>query len=67
LRDVFLEDLGLGCLRVTKVHHLIKKLVNDDEVVPNGFFFEGLEILGKDLDNLVKKEKNFGGVCVSFC
>ncbi len=53
LRDVFLQDLGLGRLRVAKVHHLVEKLVDDDEVVADGFLLERLEVLGEDLDNLV--------------
>lgn len=67
LRDVLLEDLGLGGLRVTEIHHLVEELVDDDEVVADGFFLEGLEVLGEDGDEAVQEEEEGGGVGVSFC
>ena len=66
LGDVFLEDLGLGGLRVAEIHHLVEELVDDDEVVPDGFFLELLEVFGEDLHDLVEKEEDLGGICVSF-
>lgn len=66
LCDVFLEDLGLGGLRVAEIHHLVEELVDDDEVVPDGFFLELLEVFGEDLDDLVEEEEDLGGICVSF-
>jgi hypothetical protein len=62
-----LEDLRLGGLRVAKVHHLIQKLVNDDEVVADGLFLKCLEIFGKDLDDLMEEEEDLGGISVAFC
>ncbi len=64
--DVFLEDLGFGGLWVAKVHHLVEELVDDDKVIPDGFFFELFEVLGEDFDNLVEEEKDFGGIGISF-
>jgi hypothetical protein len=53
-------------LRVAEIHHLVEELVDDDEVVPDGFFLELLEVFGEDLDDLVEEEEDLGGVCVSF-
>src|SRR6478752_4029899 len=39
LGDVLLKDLGFCRLRVTKVHHLVEKFVDNDKVVANGLFF----------------------------
>ena len=66
LGDVFLEDLGLGCLRIAKVHHLVEEFVYDDKVVADGFFLQGLEVLCEDIDELVQEEEYLGGICVSF-
>jgi hypothetical protein len=60
-----LEDLGLGGLRVAKVHHLVEQLVYDDEVVADGLLLERLEVFCKDLDDLVEEEKDLGGVGVA--
>lgn len=65
LCDVFLENLGLGGLGVAKVHHLVEQFVNDDKVVADGLFLEGLEIFGKDLDDFVEEEDDFGGIGVA--
>jgi hypothetical protein len=61
-----LEDLGFRRLRIAKVHHFIKKFVDDDKVVADGFLLERLEVLGKDLDDFVQEEEDFGGVGVAF-
>ena len=37
-RDSLFEDLAFSCLRVPKVHDLIKKFVNENEIVTNAFF-----------------------------
>lgn len=65
LSDVLLQDLSLGRLRVAKVHHLIKELVDDDEVVADRLLLEDLEVLGEDLDQLVEEEEDLGGVGVA--
>ncbi len=55
LRDVLLQDLGLGRLGVPKVHHLVEQLVDDDKVVADGFLLERFEVFGEDFDDLVEK------------
>ena len=62
LRAILLQNLGLGCLWVAKVHHLIQQLVDDDKVVPYTFLLELLEVFCKDLDHLVEEEEDFGGI-----
>ena len=47
--DKLLEDLGLCDLRVSKVHHLVQKLVDDDEIVSDTLFLNLLEVLLKHL------------------
>lgn len=32
---ILLQYLGLGCLGISKVHHLVEEFVDDDEVVPD--------------------------------
>lgn len=49
LSNVLLQDLGFGRLRVTKVHHLVEKLVDDDKVVPDRLLLELLEVFDQDL------------------
>ena len=51
---------------VAKVHHLIEQLVDDDKVVSYTLFLELLEVLGKDLDDLVEEQENLGSIGVSF-
>lgn len=67
LRNVLLQDLALCSLRISEIHHLVEELVDDYEVVADGFFFELFEVLGEDFDDFVKKQKDFGGVGVAFC
>ncbi len=67
LRDVLLQDLGLGGLRVAEIHHLVEELVDDDEVVADGFLLEGFEVFGEDGDEAVEEEEEGGRVGVAFC
>lgn len=64
---ILLQDLCFGRLWVSKVHHLIQQLVDDDKVIPYALLLKLLEILCKDLDNLVQEQENLGGICVAFC
>lgn len=61
-----MQDLGLCCLWVSKVHHLVQQFVNDDKVIPNTLLLEDLEVFGEDLHKLVEEEEDLGGICVSF-
>lgn len=61
-----MENFGFCRLRVSKVHHLIKQLIDDDEVVPDTLLLQLFEVLCEDLHNLMEEEKDFGSVCVSF-
>ena len=49
LGDVLLEDLALGRLRESKVHHLIHELVYDDKVIPDTLLLQLLEVFNQDL------------------
>lgn len=62
-----MQDLGFGGLWVSKVHHFIQQLVDDDKVVPYTFLLEFFEVLRKYFHHLVQKEENFSRICVSFC
>ena len=35
---ILLQYLGLGSLGVSKVHHLVEELVDNNKIVPNTFF-----------------------------
>lgn len=61
-----LQDLAFCGLWITEVHHLIQQLIDDDEVVSDTLFLQLLEVLCKHLDDLVKEEKDFGGIGVPF-
>lgn len=61
-----MQDLALCCLRISKVHHLIQQLVNDDEVVPDTLLLQHFEVFGEHLHDLVEEEEDLGGICVSF-
>ena len=62
-----MQDLRFCGLRIPKVHHLVKQLVDDDKVVADGFFFQLFEILGEDFDDFVEEQQDLGGVGVAFC
>jgi hypothetical protein len=44
-----LKNLAFRRLWVPKVHHLIQQLVDDNEVVPDGFFLHFLEVFSQNL------------------
>lgn len=67
LRDVLLQDLRLRRLRVAEVHHLVEELVDDDEVVPDGFLLQLLEVFREDFDDFVQEKEDLGGVGVALC
>ena len=53
--DVLLQDLDFSDLRVAVVHHLVEKLVRDDEVVPQGLVLKLAEVRLKHLLHLVQE------------
>lgn len=57
LRDVLLQYFGFGGLRVTEIHHFVEQLVDDDEVVADGFFLESFEVFGQGGDEAVEEEE----------
>jgi hypothetical protein len=61
-----LQDLGLGCLWVAKVHHFIQQLVDDYKVVPYTLLLKLLKVFCEDLHDLVQEQEDLGGICVSF-
>jgi hypothetical protein len=50
---ILLQYLGLRCLWVPEIHHLIQQLIDDDKVVPYTLLFQLFEVFGEDIDNLV--------------
>lgn len=48
-----------------EIHHFVQEFVDDDKVVADAFFFQFLEVFGKDLDNLVEKQQELGGIAVA--
>lgn len=66
MKDSLLQYLSLRRLRIPEIHHLVQKLVDDDEIVAYTFLLQLLEVLGEDLDDLVQEEEDLGGVGVAF-
>ena len=60
-----LENLALRCLGVSKVHHLIHELVDDDEVVADGLLLELLEVLDEHLHDAVQEQDDLRRVRVA--
>ena len=65
MRNVFLQNFGLGRLGVAEIHHLIEELVDNNKVVANGLFFELFEVLSKDFDDFVEEEEDLGSIGVA--
>jgi len=61
-----LQDLGFGCLRVSKVHHLVQELVDDNKVVPYTLLLQFLEVLCEHLNDFVQEQQDFGRIGVAF-
>ena len=55
MRDVLLENLRIGRLRKAEVHQFVEQLVDDDEIVANGFLFEFFEVFTEDAHAFVEK------------
>jgi hypothetical protein len=67
LCNVLLKYFRLGRLRVAKIHHFVEKFVDDHKIIPDRFFLQNLEILCKDIYNLMEKKQYFGSIGVPFC
>lgn len=65
LRDVLLQDLGFRRLRVAEIHHLVEELVDDDEIVADGFLLQCLEVFSEDGDEAVEEKEERGRVGVA--
>ena len=61
-----LQDLALRRLRISKVHHLVHQLVNNNKVISDRLFFQFLEVFNKHLNKPMQENDNLGGICVSF-
>lgn len=61
-----LQYLALRRLGITKVHHLVQQLVNNDKVVPDTLLLELLEVFRKHLDDLVQEKEDLGGIRIPF-
>ena len=56
LGDVLLEDLALGGLGESKVHHLIHEFVDDNKVISNTLFFQLLEVFDQNLGESMEED-----------
>ena len=63
--DVLLKYLHLCDLRIAVIHHFIKKLVSDDEIVSQTFVFELLEIALENIPDLVEESEDHSDIRVS--
>lgn len=61
-----LQNLALGRLRISKVHHLIHKLVYDNEIVSYRLFLEFFEVLDEHLGQSVQKADDLCRIAVLF-
>mmetsp|Transcript_6541 Transcript_6541/g.12955 ORF Transcript_6541/g.12955 Transcript_6541/m.12955 type:complete len:393 (-) Transcript_6541:127-1305(-) len=52
------QSLGVGCLGVSEIHHLIQELVDDHEVVLDTFLFKLVEVLSHDFHHKVQEVEN---------
>lgn len=62
--DISLQQFDLGGLGIAVVHHLIKKFIDDDEVVSNGLFLHIFEVALEDADEGVQKGEDHDCVVV---
>lgn len=62
---LLLQNLGLRCLRISKVHHLVQQFIDNNEVVADTLLLQNLEVFGENLHKLVEEKEDFSGICVS--
>lgn len=60
-----MQNLGLRCLRISKVHHLVQQFIDNNEVVADTLLLQNLEVFGENLHKLVEEKEDFSGICVS--
>jgi hypothetical protein len=53
-------------LRVSIVHHLVEKLIDDDEVVPDGLFLDIFEVAFEDIDESMEEGEDKDGIIILF-
>ena len=51
------KNLGVCGLRIAKVHHLVKKLVDDDKVVADTLLTDLAKVLLQRVNELVEEKK----------
>ena len=66
LRDVLLQYLAVGRLRIAEVHELVEQLVYDDEVVADALLFQLVEVFAEHAHHFVEKRQDQRGICVHF-
>ena len=61
--NLLLEDLCLCALWISKVHQLIQKFINENEIVSDTFFFQFSEVICKHLmtNEIVNRAIPFNG------
>jgi len=60
-----LENLALCRLWISKVHHLVHQLVNDDEIVSNALLLQFLEVLDEHGHETVEEDDHLCCIRVS--
>lgn len=56
LRDILLQDLALGGLGESKVHHFVHELVDDNKVVSDTLFLQLFEVFNQDLGEAMEED-----------
>ena len=62
--DITLQQLDLGSLRISIVHHLVEQFVDDNKVVPDGLLLDILEVAFQDLDQFVKEGEDHNSIVI---
>jgi hypothetical protein len=63
--DILFKYLDFGHLRITVVHHLVKQLIGDNEVISNRFILYFFEVLAEHILHFVKERKHESHVRVA--
>ena len=65
MRGKLAEDLGVGGLRIAKVHHLVKQLVDDDKVIADTLLAHFAKVLFENFDQLVQEQQSHRSVHIT--